>query len=287
MASQASKQDTYGTILPTVKNKVYRVVYPLSLQPMKRDRPMKVLVLGLSRTGTDSLRSALLTLGYRGVYHGFVTAMNPEQSIFWTSALEAKWRGQTLTAADFDTVLGKFEAMSDNPANRFGPELLATYPDAKVIVNRRRDVDAWHASMNASIFKVFENPFLVACSRFSSRLFWLWRVHELSFGYLSKGDFDKNGREFYAKHYAELENVLKENGRPYLDWYIEDGWEPLCSFLGKDVPDVDFPQGNAVGKEFDDKAGKMLGALVKAATVRMVVAVAIVVGLLAVLWRWF
>jgi hypothetical protein len=30
-----------------------------------------------------------------------------------------------------------------------------------------------------------------------------------------------------------------------LEWYIEDGWEPLCKFLGKPVPDVEFPHANA------------------------------------------
>lgn len=287
MARKASKQDTHGTITvpSTFKNKVYHAVYPLSFQPMKRDRPMKVLVLGLSRTGTDSLRSALLALGYRGVYHGFVTAMNPEQSIFWTSALEAKWRGQVLTAADFDTVLGEFEAMSDSPANCFGPELLAAYPDAKVIVNRRKDIDAWHASIKASIFKLFENPFLIACSRFSSRLFWLWQVHELSFGHRVKGDFDKHGKEFYIDHYAELDHILKKSGRPYLNWHIEDGWDPLCSFLARGIPDVAFPRGNSVGKEFNDRAGEYIGSLVRAATLRMAVTATIVVGLIAVSWR--
>lgn len=247
---------------------------------------MKVLVLGLSRTGTDSLRSALLTLGYRGVYHGHVTAMNPEHSTFWVPALEAKWNGQVLTAVDFDIVLGEFEALSDNPANCFGPELLAAYPDAKVILNRRKDVDAWHASMKGSIFKTFDNVFLRACRLFSSRLFWLWRIHDLSFGVRVKGnDFDKYGKDFYIEHYAELEKILNESGRPYLDWYVEDGWTPLCRFLGKDVPDVGFPRGNAVGKEWDAKVGQFLGSLVKAAAVRMFVTIAIIVGLVAVLWR--
>ena len=30
-----------------------------------------------------------------------------------------------------------------------------------------------------------------------------------------------------------------------LEWYIEDGWEPLCKFLGKPVPKVAFPHANA------------------------------------------
>jgi hypothetical protein len=29
-----------------------------------------------------------------------------------------------------------------------------------------------------------------------------------------------------------------------LDFDIRDGWEPLCNFLGKPVPDVEFPKVN-------------------------------------------
>src|ERR1700712_1945979 len=30
-----------------------------------------------------------------------------------------------------------------------------------------------------------------------------------------------------------------------LEWTIEDGWEPLCKFLGKPVPDEPFPHANS------------------------------------------
>jgi hypothetical protein len=30
-----------------------------------------------------------------------------------------------------------------------------------------------------------------------------------------------------------------------LEWSVEDGWEPLCEFLGKPVPDEPFPHENA------------------------------------------
>ncbi len=30
-----------------------------------------------------------------------------------------------------------------------------------------------------------------------------------------------------------------------LEWTVEDGWEPLCEFLGKPVPDEPFPHVNA------------------------------------------
>lgn len=44
-----------------------------------------------------------------------------------------------------------------------------------------------------------------------------------------------------------------------LEWYIEDGWEPLCQFLGKPIPDVEFPHANALNsgwKAREDQANK-------------------------------
>ncbi|AEO62078.1 hypothetical protein MYCTH_2131264 [Thermothelomyces thermophilus ATCC 42464] len=44
-----------------------------------------------------------------------------------------------------------------------------------------------------------------------------------------------------------------------LEWYIEDGWELLCKFLGKPVPDVPFPHANAVNggwKAREEQANK-------------------------------
>lgn len=246
---------------------------------------MKVLALGLSRTGTDSLRTALSILGYRGVYHGFEVALQPRDCMFWVPALEAKWAGRKITAEEFDTVLGHYEALSDNPANCFAPELLAAYPNAKVIVNRRKDLDAWHSSIKKSIFDLFENKFLRVCSWFDARLFQLWQCHDLSLHRRANGDFDRYGRDFSMQHYTELEKTLKESGRPHLDWYVEDGWESLCRFMGKDIPDVPFPRGNASGKEFDAKVAEYIGSCIKAATIRMIIAASVLVGLSAVLWR--
>lgn len=44
-----------------------------------------------------------------------------------------------------------------------------------------------------------------------------------------------------------------------LEWYIEDGWEPLCKFLGKAVPDEEFPHANAANggwKEREEQCNK-------------------------------
>ena len=101
---------------------------------LKREpnRPMKVLALGLSRTGTESLKFALEKLGYNGVYHGLDIKGN--QAMVWTQLWDAKTVPPTkkIGAVDFDKVIGNCEAVTDAPCCMFAKELVDAYPDAKV-----------------------------------------------------------------------------------------------------------------------------------------------------------
>ena len=57
--------------------------------------PLKVLALGLSRSGTSSLRQALLDLGYVDCYHfAAVYNENPRDAVMWVEAPEAKYEGK-------------------------------------------------------------------------------------------------------------------------------------------------------------------------------------------------
>lgn len=38
-----------------------------------------------------------------------------------------------------------------------------------------------------------------------------------------------------------------------LEWNIGDGWEPLCEFLDKPIPDVEFPHSNAANKGWKER----------------------------------
>ena len=64
-----------------------------------------------------------------------------------------------------------------------------------------------------------------------------------------------------------------------LEWTVEDGWEPLCKFLDKPVPDEPFPHVNAgagwVGHEMKLAKRYLVGA---AQNVGIFCAVAIGVG---------
>ena len=51
-----------------------------------------------------------------------------------------------------------------------------------------------------------------------------------------------NAREVYENHYSEIRRITPP-GR-LLEYKLGSGWQPLCSFLGRDVPDVPFPRVN-------------------------------------------
>jgi hypothetical protein len=124
---------------------------------------------------------------------------------------------EDLGTSDFDSVLANCEAVTDGPANVFGEELMAYYLDAKVILNRRRDTDAWHAS------RVFSIP-MWTLSWLDTGLWWLWWNFDLVMRGYYDGDFDKNGKRVAEKHYKDLERSLSSNGRSYLYWSVEQGW---------------------------------------------------------------
>jgi len=46
----------------------------------------------------------------------------------------------------------------------------------------------------------------------------------------------------YREHYAMIRRIMPKER--LLEFELKDGWEPLCRFLGKDIPDVPFPRVN-------------------------------------------
>jgi hypothetical protein len=68
---------------------------------------------------------------------------------------------------------------------------------------------------------------------FSAELFWLERIFIIIINVLFEGDFEELGAK------------LKEKGRGYFSWEVEEGWEPLCRFSEVDVLEVEFPRRNA------------------------------------------
>ena len=113
---------------------IYRFPEPATT----RDRPMRVLALGLSRCGTESLKFALEDLGYNGVYHGF--EVTPDQCMVWSRLWDekvAKGPGARIGTEVFDKLIGNYEAVTDAPGAMFARELVQAYPEAKVMITFR------------------------------------------------------------------------------------------------------------------------------------------------------
>ncbi len=66
------------------------------VDPHNRTRkvPMRVLCLGMPRTGTASMCTALQMLGYNKCYHMLETLYNPPDTRMWQEAIDAQFYGQ-------------------------------------------------------------------------------------------------------------------------------------------------------------------------------------------------
>jgi len=230
----------------TILDTLFETVHALPAPGRIRAQPIQVLALGLSRSGTDSLRAALLDLGYDHTYHGWDTLASPTDHVIWHRLAMKKWRGgpdSIIAAAEFDLVLGESVAVTDMPAVAFAAELVAAYPDAKVVLNTRRDVDGWYQS-HLETFVVWERDWgMWLRSWFEPHLYWVQHSFVRTiFPWFYRGSFVSNGKWVYKEHCALIREVVPSHR--LLEWSIEDGWKPLCEFLGKEVPTKEFPSGN-------------------------------------------
>ncbi|KAJ4147151.1 hypothetical protein LMH87_001696 [Akanthomyces muscarius] len=202
---------------------------------------MKVLCLGYSRTGTRSLREALLTLGFVHTYHTMDAAfINTRDCQTWLKWLRAKHDGigRIPGRKDFDGLLGHCQAVCDMPAAYFAEELLEAYPDAKVILTTR-DVDKWHKSVTNTLEVVDNSVFWATIGLFASLLRmpnrWNWPMFQKLHQVLYNHDFPRNGKASFEAHYARVRALVPADR--LLEYHVSEGWTPLCAFLDRPMPE--------------------------------------------------
>lgn len=205
---------------------LYKTLYPIDppdRSHLRSSHPLQILALGLSRSGTDSLRTALITLGYNNVHHGYIIPLSqPSDAVIWCTLMQRKYAGDftasKLSAHDlrteFDKVLGNCEAVTDVPCFVFAEELIKAYPDAKVVLNRR-ELDAWFESMQKTAMAAFSWPLFIL-HFFDTEGFWIYRVFELGLLMWAKSDFKRHGKMLAIEHYTRLEHLCLQEGRKFL-----------------------------------------------------------------------
>ena len=227
---------------------IKETVYALDPPSRSRTVPLQVLAVGPSRSGTASLRAALLQLDYHHTYHGFDPTLHPEDDIIWHRLRLKQEHGRRtgkscLSAADFDQVIGHCAAITDHAAAAFAPELIAAYPEAKVILNIRKDREAWHRSVMQSLMPLHKSWRFWVRSWFCSELFWLQEsFFRGNWQKFYKGSFEKHSQRVLDDHCRLIRSLVPSDR--LLEWDVSDGWEPLCTFLGQPVPDTPFPTLN-------------------------------------------
>ncbi|KAK2774092.1 hypothetical protein FQN53_003763 [Emmonsiellopsis sp. PD_33] len=211
----------------------------------ERQRPMKVVVAGLCRTGTMSMNIALRELGFN-TCHLTEDLKDPKRYFtLWTEAMNCNFlnKGRPYGREEFDRLLGEYDACLDMPCCLFWNDLHEAYPDAKIILTHR-DVDSWMASMHKTIF-----PYLARASTRVLKLvdFEMTRpsviMMETAFKVLCNNDYGEKCRQAYIDHYDKVRATVPKDR--LLEFNFGDGWEPLCRFLDVPVPDGPFPKTNS------------------------------------------
>ncbi|KYG41694.1 hypothetical protein M433DRAFT_75346 [Acidomyces richmondensis BFW] len=267
-----------------------------------RVRPMEVLVLGLERTGTLSMRAALFELGYYDVYHmASCLFENPPDADLWCDAIDAKAFGKgKFTKENWDQLLGHCmasptSAVSDQPCAMFAEELIEAYPDAKIVLTVRDSPEAWQKSATNTVVAMCQimAPIQVRQPGMNP-MNWVWRLlrpHLPIMPFLDRlaeaHELDKiptEGVRIYNEHNDRVKRLAPPG--QFLEFNVKQGWKPLCDFLGKPVPDTPFPNVNDTS-EFQERmvmARRMmaLGYVLNFFKVVSIPAVAAA----AVYWRW-
>lgn len=195
----------------------------------------------------SAMQLALNILGYP-CYHGLTLIANLRDTEMWNEALDAKFFGARtpFTRTDWDQLLGHYSAVADLPAIAFAEDLIRCYPDAKIVLVER-DLEKWYSSFNEGVIMNVWSPTLRLIAQLDSRF--VGRMEKTSMRW-TKGWMDSHSRQEmqekakkrYREHYALVEEVTPPG--QLLKFNLEDGWGPLCTFLDKPIPDIEFPRVN-------------------------------------------
>lgn len=173
----------------------------------------KIFGIGFHRTGTTTLRRVFKTLGF--------------SCCGWRPDLVEAIRQKNF--APVSQLVDQFDSCQDNPWPLIYQELDQHYPNSKFILTVR-DSERWIRSM-VNYFDRETTPMREwiygngkGCPRGNEAL------------YLAR--YEKHNEEVLAYFQDRPDDLLVVN------WEKGDGWEKVCAFLGKDIPNVPLPHVN-------------------------------------------
>jgi len=197
---------------------------------------MQVIGAGFGRTGTSSLQAALEVLLGGPCYHMKSVLLQDDHLQTWLdfatgTTHEMNWR----------RLLHGYSAAVDFPVCIYYRELMAAYPGAKVVLTIKDPLQWWasfsrlQSLTDKARLLCFCVPRLRKIARFTDKL-----IIQGVFG----GQLDKDVCiAVYNRHIAEVRFAVPRER--LLEFDVRQGWDPLCGFLGRPVPQEPFPHLNA------------------------------------------
>ncbi len=189
---------------------------------------MKIIGAGFGRTGTSSLKFALERLGFGPCYHMFEVIGRPRRVRFWREVADGK-------RPDWHAHFARYQSALDFPASRYYKELMAAYPEAKVILTVR-DPERWYESTfetiyySADVTQGWRRYVLPPLTQFTDM------VDAIIWTGIFGGKFEDRAHAIEAFNRHNEEVIATVPPEKLLIYEVKQGWEPLCAFLGVPVP---------------------------------------------------
>jgi hypothetical protein len=204
----------------------------------------QVIVAGMPRTGTESIKQALEILYGKGAraYHMTEVLNRPKHLEIWSDLAFGR---RQVDQFDWKQLLDGYIATTDLPCAFYFKELAEAFPDAKVVLTVREESE-WFESYCRLVVATHRFRFL----RFLPPLNQFWpyvgKLNQIVFG---DNALDESGpvREVVIDSYRRHNERVRQLIAPdrLLEFNVRQRWKPLCEFLDLDIPQFDFPHSNA------------------------------------------
>ncbi|KAI8098788.1 P-loop containing nucleoside triphosphate hydrolase protein [Halteromyces radiatus] len=198
---------------------------------------LQVIGAGFGRTGTVSLQAALNKLGYKTHHCANLYGDETQDPGVWLRAFDHPDTHND----EWDKVYGDYTAAVDFPTAVFYKELSEKYPEAKFILTVRSP-ESWYESTQKTVFQAINLPMKGHHKK----------VRDILKRITLDGVMDEEGmprahdKEYMCRLFMDHNERVKQTipADRVLIMNLGDGWEPLCHFLGKPIPDEPYPHMN-------------------------------------------